>query len=113
MYLRFKKRLQKGSGYTLNVEIIESYRDAVTGEPRNRFVAYLGAISEQDCANKMLQEKFWRSVEVRLAALQLSAPDEQHIRDKLLERVPRPKSWQEILAGLPIFSRGNVIDNPM
>jgi hypothetical protein len=104
MYLRFKKYLQSDRNYSLKVEIIESYRNVVTGEPRNRFVAYLGTINEQGCSNKVLQEKFWRGVDKRLSDLRLAASDEQLIREKLLARIPRPKSWEEILKSLSGFS---------
>jgi len=104
MYLRFKKYVQSDRNYSLKVEIIESYRDEVTGEPRNRFVAYLGTIPEQDCSNKVLQEKFWRGADKKLRDICLSASDERLIREKLLARIPRPKSWDEILKSLSGFS---------
>ncbi|HZH92194.1 MAG TPA: hypothetical protein VEX70_16475 [Pyrinomonadaceae bacterium] len=109
MYLRFKKYLQSDRNYSLKVEIIESYRDEVTGEPRNRFVAYFGTIKEQDCSNKVLQEKFWRGADKKLSDLHLSASDEQLIREKLLARIPRPRSWEEILSSYTKFAHKRTI----
>lgn len=90
----------KKGGSTLRAELVESYRDERRGgNPRNRFIAYLGSIRERDCSNPVAQAKFWRKVEAQLARLRLSADDEKAIREKVQARIPR-KSWSDIVAHL-------------
>ena len=108
MFVRFRKcELRKG-GKTLRAELVESYRDERTGgNPRNRFIAYLGSIKEQDCSNPVVQMKFWRGVETRLARLRLSTDDENIVREKVQARIPQ-RSWSDIIAYLSKFSRMSV-----
>lgn len=105
MFVRFRKyKLNKG-GDALRVELVESFRDpAKGGEPRNRFLAYLGSIRERDRSNPVAQVKFWRGVEARLTTLNISPDDEQMIREKVLVRVPQ-KSWSDIVDYLSKRSR--------
>ena len=86
------------------VELAESFRDpARGGEPRNRFIAYLGSIRERDCSNPVSQVKFWRGVEARLSRLNLSINDEKMVREKVQTRVPK-KSWSDIVSYLSKYS---------
>jgi hypothetical protein len=55
--------------------------------------------------NCVLQERFWSDVDRKLARLSLAPDDEQHVREKLLEKVPRPRGWAEILAPYAKFAR--------
>ena len=108
MFVRFGRYQVKKGGRTLRVELCESYRDARRGgDPRNRFIAYLGSIRERDCSNPVACVKFWKSFETRLARLRLSTDDEKSVREKVQERIPR-KSWSDIIAQLSKFSRGTV-----
>lgn len=105
MFVRFRKcELRKG-GNTLIAELVESYRDERKGgNPRNRYIAYLGSIREEDCSDIVRQAKFWRGVEARLARLRLSTDDEKRVREKIQARVPK-KSWSDIVSYLSKFSR--------
>ena len=108
MFVRFRKQeLRKGS-VSLRVELVESYRDAAKGDdPRNRYIAYLGSIREDDCSDPRTQYRFWRSIEARLSRLCLSVDDEKAVREKVQARIPR-KSWSDIVAYLSKFSRRTV-----
>lgn len=98
MFVRFGRYPLKKGGSALRAELCESYRDERRGgDPRNRFIAYLGSIREQDCSNPIAQTKFWRSVEAQLARLRLSTDDEKAVREKVQARIPQ-KSWSDIIA---------------
>lgn len=105
MFVRFRKyKLNKG-GNALRVELVESFRDpARGGEPRNRFIAYLGSIRERDCANPVAQMKFWRGVERRLARLSLSTDEKLFVQGKVQARIPQ-KSWSDIVSYLSKIPR--------
>jgi hypothetical protein len=108
MFVRFRRQDLKKGGVSLRAELCESYRDARKGDvPRNRYIAYLGSIREQDCSNPVAQAKFWRSVEARLARLRLSTDDETTVREKVQAQIPH-KSWTDIIAYLSKFSRRSV-----
>ncbi|HEX8475500.1 MAG TPA: hypothetical protein VF666_15845 [Pyrinomonadaceae bacterium] len=105
MFVRFSKHELRKGGNTIRVELLESFRDARKGgEPRNRYLGYLGSIRESDCSNPVAQVKFWRKVESHLARLCLSADDEQTVREKVQARIPQ-KRWSDIVAHLSKFSR--------
>lgn len=100
MFVRFGKYQLKKGGSALRAELVESFRDERKGgNPRNRFIAYLGSIRELDCSDPVAQAKFWRSVEAALARLHLQTDDEEAVREKVQARIPR-KSWSDIVAFL-------------
>jgi hypothetical protein len=107
MFVKWRKETlqDRARSVTLRAEIVKSFRDPVTTKPRSQFIAYLGSIKESYCSVPVAQERFWREVEAKLSLLHLAPEDEQNIREKLLARVPRPKSWAEILAPYAGFSR--------
>lgn len=105
MFVRFGRYQLKKGGSVLRAELVESYRDERRGSnPRNRFLAYLGSIREQDCSNPVACVKFWKNFETRLARLRLSTDDEKAVREKVQARIPE-KSWSDIVTYLSRFSR--------
>lgn len=91
MYLRWKKYTADKRGSVLRAELIESYRDEVTGKPRSRYLGYLGSLQESHVSSWLTRLCFWECAEIRLARLSLSPEDKERVREMLLERVPRPK----------------------
>lgn len=106
MFVRFRKQVMKKGGVSLRVELVESYRDERKGGgPRNRYIAYLGSIREQDAgSNPVACVKFWTKLENRLARLYLSTDDEKAIREKVQAYIPHT-SWSDIVAQLSKLSR--------
>ena len=105
MFVRFGRYQVKKGGSTLRAELVESFRDPRRGgNPRNRFIAYLGSIREKDCSNPVACVKFWKNFESRLAGLRLSTDDEKAVREKVQARIPK-KPWSDIIAHLSKFSR--------
>jgi hypothetical protein len=100
MYIKVRKEQlrDKARSTVLRFQIVRSYRDPVTRNVRSEFIAYLASINAALCSVPVAQERFWREVDRKLARLSLGPDDEQHIREKLLETVPRPRGWAEILA---------------
>ena len=107
MYIKVRKeRLRdKARSTVLRFQIVRSYRDPVTSKVRSEFIAYLTSINEAQCSVPVAQERFWREVDHKLARLSLNSDDEQRIRELLLEKVPRPRGWAEILAPYAKFAR--------
>lgn len=89
----------------MRAQVIHSYRDKVSGQVRSEFVGYLATIKESLCDMPVAQERFWREVNIKLSRLSLAPDDEQHLREKLLAKVPRPRGWAEILAPYAKFAR--------
>jgi hypothetical protein len=106
MYIKLRKeRLRdKARSTVLRFQIVRSYRDPVTGKVRSEFIAYLASINEAHRSVPVAQERFWREVDRKLARLSLAPDDEQHIREMLLAKVPRPRGWSEILAPYAKFA---------
>jgi hypothetical protein len=109
MYIKWKKeRLRdKARSTVMRAQIVRSYRDPVTGRVHSQFIAYLASINENHCDVPVVQERFWREVDAKLARLALAPEDEQQLREKLLKRVPRPRSWAEILTPYTKFKQNN------
>jgi hypothetical protein len=107
MYVKWKKeRLRdKAKSTVLRAQVVRSYRDPVTTKVRSEFVGYLASIKKSCCDLPVAQERFWREVDAKLSHLALPPGDEQHVRYKLLEKVPRPKDWLAILAPYISFSK--------
>jgi hypothetical protein len=103
MYLRWKKYTTDKRGPVLRAELLESYRDEVTGKPRSRYLGYLGSIQESYVSNWLTQLCFWECAEIRLARLSLSPENKERVREMLLERVPQPKRGEASI--LARFSR--------
>ena len=106
MYIKVRKeRLRdKARSTVLRFQIVRSYRDPVTSKVKSEFIAYLASINAALCSVPMAQETFWREVDRKLARLSLTPTDERRIREKLLVKVPRPRSWSQILAPYATFS---------
>jgi hypothetical protein len=99
MYIKWKKEVlrDKARSTVIRAQIVRSYRDPVTRRVRSQFISYLASIKESLCDLPITQERFWREVDRKLARLSLAPDDEQRIREKLLEKVPRPHGWADIL----------------
>src|SRR5205085_12374902 len=107
MYIKWRmEQLRDRTRSTvIRAQIVRSYRAPVTRRVRSQFISYLASIKECHCDLPIAQERFWREVDIKLARLSLSPDDEQRIREKLLEKVPRPRGWAEILAPYARFAR--------
>ena len=99
MYIKVRKEQlrDKARSTVLRFQIVRSYRDKVTNQVRSEFIAYLASIKEADHDTPLMQERFWREVDQKLSRLSLTPDGEQRIRELLLKKVPRPRSWAEIL----------------
>lgn len=75
--------------HSLRAELVKSYRDKVSGDPRNKIVCYLGSIRERLISNSVVRSYFWWKVEMKLARLLLSAAEKENIREAISRRVPR------------------------
>jgi hypothetical protein len=102
MYLKIRRDRLRDNEHTtsLRFEILQAYRDPVTQRPRNKFIAYLGSFRESDLNKSTKRELFWMKVNDKLAQLNLSQSDENKLRSKLLEMVPRPESLMAIISSL-------------
>ncbi|HST53318.1 MAG TPA: hypothetical protein VLJ61_15005 [Pyrinomonadaceae bacterium] len=65
----------------------------------------MATIKESLCSVPVAQEQFWRDVERKMSRLSLAPDVERRLREKLMEKVQRPRSWAEILAPYAGFSR--------
>ena len=95
MFVRWKKRGRKGrwwdqgETYSLYAYLVESYRDD-SGKPKQRHLAYLGRIRNDQKLTYWIVEEFWKSADSRLDEVGLSGDQRELIEKKLEEAVPRP-----------------------
>jgi hypothetical protein len=94
MYVKWKEYRTNRRGVVLRVELIESFRDEVTGRPRSRYLGYLGSIQKSYASDWLARLCFWECAETRMAKLPLSAVQKERARVKLHERIPFPKAWK-------------------
>lgn len=94
MYVRWKRRNLKRVGgstdYALDAVLVESMR--IGGKPRQRHVAHLASIREDDLAPEAKPQwraQFWRTVDKRLTGMDLGDGDRARIVATLEDRVPR------------------------
>jgi hypothetical protein len=73
---------------SLRAELVKSYRDKVSGSPRNKIVCYLGSIRERLINNKVVSAFFWWKVEMKLSRLLLSTGEKESIRAAIGRRIP-------------------------
>jgi hypothetical protein len=106
MFIKWKKDKLRNKERSISwrAQVAHSYRDKVSQRVRTKFICYLATIKEAHRDLPVAQERFWREVNSKLARLSLSPEEEQQIREKLLERVPRPPSWKAIIAPYVNFS---------
>jgi hypothetical protein len=111
MYIKIRKEQlrDKARSTVLRFQIVRSYRDpARPRKVRSEFIAYLASINAALCSVPVAQERFWREIDRKFASLSLAPDDEQHIREMLLAKVPRPRGWAEILAPYARLSVRNI-----
>ena len=107
MYIKIRKEQlrDKAKSTVLRFQIVRTYRDPVTRQVRSQLIAYLATIKESLCSEPIAQEQFWRKINCKLSRLSLAPDVETRLCEKLTEKVPRPRSWAEILAPYAGFSR--------
>ena len=89
MFLRWRQRpLRRQPDSTLEAVLVQSVR--VGGQPRQQTVGYLGSIRAQYRLAPAYRQAFWRSVERRLAVLDLPLATRQALEGQLAQQVPRP-----------------------
>jgi hypothetical protein len=71
--------------YTLVCEMIEP----ANAEHKQR-TNYLASIAENDLANAICREQFWRKFDIELKRLKVAAGVERTARAKINNRIPRP-----------------------
>jgi hypothetical protein len=90
MFVRFRK-YELSSGFkSYRVEVAKSYRDALSGEPRNKVVGYLGTFRDVWSFSSYRRLDFLREAEERLSKLPLTEGDKSKIRAAIERRVRRP-----------------------
>lgn len=88
MHLQWKEYKLKNRQLSLRAEIVKSYRDKVTGQPRNKAVSYLASIHESNIKYALARRYFWWQVEAKLARLLIPALEKKKIIDAIRRRVP-------------------------
>lgn len=89
MFLRWRQRpLRRQPDSTLEAVLVQSVR--VGGQPRQQTVGYLASIRVQYRTAPAHRQAFWRSVERRLAVLDLPQATRQTLEAQLAQQVPRP-----------------------
>lgn len=94
MYVKWKEYRSYQRGVVLRAELVESFRDEVTGRPRSRYLGYLGSIQKSYVSDWFTRLCFWECAETRMARLPLSREQKELAREKLHERIPFPKAWK-------------------
>ena len=110
MYIKIRKEQlrDRAKSIVLRFQIVRTYRDPVTRQVHSQFIAYLATIKESLCSVPAAQQQFWRKIDHKMSRLALAPDVEKQLREKLLEKVSRPRSWAEILAPYAGFSRRGV-----
>ena len=93
MFIRWIERPSKTPGYdetALSLILAETRR--IDGKPRQRHIAYLGGITDEQIANLVSRCYFWDSVNAAFHKLgnQVTADDRQRFEKAIAARVPRP-----------------------
>jgi hypothetical protein len=88
MYILWRKYPLKNGQFSLRAEVVKSYRDRISGEPRNKLVAYLGSIREKRLNNPIARAYFWLDVNTKIARLYITATEKESLRFQLKARVP-------------------------
>ncbi len=92
MFILWRKYPLKNGEFSLRAEVVKSYRDKISGEPRNKLVCYLGSIKETRLNNPIARAYFWLDVNTKIARLFMSATEKESIRSQVKARVPISKS---------------------
>lgn len=92
MFILWRKYPLRNGEFSLRAELVKSYRDEISGEPRNKFVSYLGSIRKNRINNPIARAYFWLDVNTKIARLFMSANEKESIRSQIRARVPIGKS---------------------
>lgn len=88
MFILWRKYSLKNGEFSLRAEVVKSYRDEISGEPRNKFVSYLGSIRKNRINNPIARAYFWLEVNDKISRLYISANEKESIRFQIKLRVP-------------------------
>lgn len=89
MFILWRKYPLKNGEFSLRAELVKSYRDKSSGEPRNKLVAYLGSIRENRINNPIARAYFWLQVNDNISRLFITANEKESIRSQVGRRVPK------------------------
>lgn len=93
MYVRWKREETKRRGTVLRAELVETFRDEVTREPRSRYLAYLGSIREDQVNDRYAQLQFWKRLDRKLTSLLMPVSQEMRVKLKVSQHVPKPAGY--------------------
>lgn len=88
MFILWRKYPLKNGEFCLRAELIKSYRDKVSGKPRNKLVRYLGSIRESKLSNPIARAYFWLGANDKISRLFITASEKENIRSQIKNRVP-------------------------
>lgn len=88
MYILWRKYPLKDGGFSLRAELVKSYRDEISGNPRNKLVSYLGSIRGNKLNNPVARAYFWLDANTKIARLYITANEKESIRSQIKTRVP-------------------------
>ena len=90
MFVRWRRREKNNSDTHLAAILVESVH--VDGRPRQRHIAYLSGITEDNVQSVRACNRFWGKVDKRLHGLSLTAQEHERIVYALAVKVRRPTS---------------------
>jgi hypothetical protein len=86
--IHLRGKLRPTGRFLLTAQLVRSER--ISGKPRQKVVAYLGAISEEQLGEIGARVGFWRGAMAKLDGLSLDAATRGEIEAELHSRVRRP-----------------------
>lgn len=92
MFILWRRYSLKNGEFSLRAEIVKSYRDRKTGDPRNKLVMYLGSIRENKISNPIARAYFWLEVNTKISRLFISANEKESISSQIRKRIPIGRS---------------------
>jgi hypothetical protein len=87
MFILWRKYPLKNGEVSLRAEVVKSYRDKISGEPRNKLVCYLGSIREKRLNSSIARAYFWLEANSRIARLFITANEKDDIRSQVRKRI--------------------------
>jgi hypothetical protein len=90
MYVRWRRVKLKSGDVSLRADVLQAYRNPMSGGPTSSLVACLGSIRTSNLKNPVLRELFWMGIENKLRCLDLPQHEERKIRESINRSVSRP-----------------------
>ncbi len=84
MYILWRKYPLKNGELSFRAEVVKSYRDKISGEPRNKLIVYLGSIRESKINNPIAQAYFWLTANAKISRLYISTNERESIRSRFI-----------------------------